>query len=311
MKPEQNKPLIDLSNEDDQEQTNGFSNNKNPSLDVCVLGSGSGGNCTVIQYQNQAMLLDAGLGPVTISRRLSQAKNCLQHIKAIVITHLDQDHFRPTWIKTMVGWQIPLYIHQWHIPELQRLPYAATLLTSGLVRGFTGKFSPIENLEFTPIHLKHDEQGTFGYRIDSQVGSIGFATDMGHVPEELIQKFTHVDLLAMESNYDPAMQQMSGRPEFLKRRVMGKAGHLSNEQAFTAIQRIDRRSNDGYPKHIVLLHRSQQCNLPEKIHEVFSADESIAKRLVLTDQKQRSKWFKINSSPKDFEDSTEQLVFRF
>lgn len=313
MKTEHNEAIKDLSNlsDDDQDLNIGIADASDPSLNVCVLGSGSGGNCTVIKYQNQAMLLDAGLGPLTICRRLSQAKDCLQHIKAIVITHLDQDHFRPTWIKTMVSLKIPLYIHQWHIPDLQRLPFADELITSDLVRGFTGKFSPIENLNFTPIHLSHDEQGTFGYRIDSQAGSIGFATDMGHVPEELIQKFTHVDLLAIESNYDPIMQQMSHRPVFLKKRVMGNAGHLSNQQAFAAVQRIDRRSVDGCPKHIVLLHRSQQCNEPEKIYEVFGEDQSITERLVLTHQKRRSQWLKINSSRKKIQAPNEQMLFHF
>ncbi|MBL4702657.1 MAG: MBL fold metallo-hydrolase, partial [Phycisphaeraceae bacterium] len=189
----------------------------------------------MIQYQGQTMLLDAGLGPLTISRRLDQHKSNLKQIKAIVITHMDQDHFRLTWIKTMIQWEIPLYIHTKHISKLERTSQATALLTLGLVRGFTQKFSPINNLEFDPIYLHHDQQGTFGYRIDCDMGAIGFATDLGHVPDELIQKFTNVDLIALESNYDPKLQQLSPRPEMLKRRVMGQAGHLSNDQAFKAI----------------------------------------------------------------------------
>lgn len=280
-------------------------------LNLCVLGSGSGGNCTVIQYRDQAMLLDAGLGPVTISRRLGQAKTTLQHIKAIVITHLDQDHFRPTWIKTMVGWGIPLYLHTWHLQDLRRKEHAAPLITSGLVREFTEKFNPLPNLDFHPVHLRHDSQGTFGYRIDSDHGSIGFATDLGHVPDTLIQQFTNVDILALEANYDPQMQQISTRPERLKRRVMGQAGHLSNEQAFAAIQRIDRRSTSGQPGHVLLLHRSEQCNTEEKVREVFAQDPKLSSRVVLTQQRRRSRWFKLNSTRKSPHPVADQLSFEF
>jgi phosphoribosyl 1,2-cyclic phosphodiesterase len=257
------------------------------------------------------MLLDAGLGPVTISRRLGQAKSSLQQIKAIVITHLDQDHFRPTWINTMVGWGIPLYLHAWHMTDLQRQRHALPLITSGLVREFTEKFNPLPNLDFHPIHLRHDQQGTFGYRIDSNHGSIGFATDLGHVPDKLIQTFTNVDILAIESNYDPKLQQASTRPEHLKRRIMGGAGHLSNEQAFEAIKRIDRRSADGQPAHILLLHRSQQCNTEEKVHEVFAQEPTIHSRVVLTQQRRRTRWFKLNTTRKAPSPVTEQLSFGF
>jgi phosphoribosyl 1,2-cyclic phosphodiesterase len=313
MKPEQTIPMfsnpLGLHTPDELTDTSVTSPSK--TLDLCVLGSGSGGNCTVIRYQNQALLLDAGLGPVTICRRLGQAKSSLEHIRAIVITHLDQDHFRPTWINTMVGWRIPLYLHAWHVPQLQRMPQAAALITSGLVRGFTEKFNPIPNLDFHPVHLRHDTQGTFGYRIDSDHGAIGFATDLGHVPDELVQKFTNVDLLALEANYDMKMQQISTRPERLKRRIMGQAGHLSNDQAFEAISRIDRRSMSGHPGHVVLLHRSEQCNSEEKVREVFAQDQSLLARTVLTQQRRRTRWFKINSTRKSFTPVDEQLLLGF
>lgn len=313
MKPEQTIPLFshapDLQQHEDQQQASYVQSSV--TLNLCVLGSGSGGNCTVIQYRDQAMLLDAGLGPVTISRRLGQAKSSLQQIKAIVITHLDQDHFRPTWINTMVGWRIPLYLHAWHMDDLKRSPHATPLITSGLVREFTEKFNPLPNLDFQPVHLRHDSQGTFGYRIDSDHGSIGFATDLGHVPDALIQQFTNVDILALEANYDPQMQQASTRPERLKRRIMGSAGHLSNEQAFQAIQRIDRRSSPGQPGHVLLLHRSQQCNTEEKVREVFAQDPALASRVTLTQQRRRTRWFKLNTNRKSPHPVASQMTLEF
>ena len=91
------------------------------------------------------------------------------------------------------------------------------------------------------------------------------------------------------------MELSSDRPWFLKQRIMGGRGHLSNEQALAAVRHIlDRRSKrrGDLPQHIVLLHRSRQCNCPKLLHALFAADPRIAPRLVLADQYQRTPWLR-------------------
>jgi hypothetical protein len=115
------------------------------------------------------------------------------------------------------------------------------------------------------------------------------------VPEHLIDGFAELDILALESNYDPGMQLASARPWFLKRRIMGGRGHLSNEQALEAIRRIfekaDRRRGK-LPAHVVLLHRSRQCNCPRLVRKLFARDPRIAQRLTLAEQYSRSQWLR-------------------
>jgi hypothetical protein len=121
----------------------------------------------------------------------------------------------------------------------------------------------------------------------------GFATDLGRVPAHLIERFEGVNLVALESNYDPEMQRGSDRPWFLKERIMGGRGHLSNEQAFAAVKAILDQCERGrrrLPDHIVLLHRSRQCNCPKIVRGVFERDERIARRLVLAEQYSRTEW---------------------
>lgn len=88
------------------------------------------------------------------------------------------------------------------------------------------------------------------------VASLGYATDLGHVPARLTTLMAEVDVLAIESNYCPRMQAASSRPEFLKRRIMGGSGHLSNQQCAAAVEAIRPR------EHVVLLHLSRECNQP-------------------------------------------------
>jgi phosphoribosyl 1,2-cyclic phosphodiesterase len=273
----------------------GESQDTQPALRVCVLGSGSGGNSAVVCYGDEAILIDAGFGPVTTAKRLSRVGLNLGCIKAIVLTHLDQDHFRPTWARTLLGWEIPVYCHEWHQEEMVVHPAAPKLMQAGQVRNFMNSaFDMGTSLSLTAVALKHDKEGTFAFHITAPDGGrLGYATDLGHVPDELIEHFAGVDLLAIESNYDPPMQVASNRPQFLQRRIMGRAGHLSNEQAFDCVRRIDQLSGKGNPQDVLLLHRSQQCNHPRMVQEVFEQSPDIWKRVTLTEQSTCSGWFNI------------------
>lgn len=270
------------------------SNTRHGSPRLCVLGSGSGGNCSVIFHDGQAMLIDAGFGPLTVARRLDQAGVHIDAVRAVCLTHLDQDHFRPNWVATLLALKIRVYLHRWHVDHLAQLPDTRPLFDADLVHVFEERdFEPIPGLSVSAVRLAHDNKGTSGFRVTGGGGGggIGYATDLGHVPDELVRRFAGVDVLAIESNYDPPMQLRSNRPLFLKRRIMGHAGHLSNEQAFDAVRRIADLSADGSPRHVVLLHRSQQCNAPQIIREVFSRDERLSHRVTLTEQRRRSQWF--------------------
>jgi len=266
-------------------------------LRICVLGSGSGGNSAVVQYGRDAMLIDAGFGPTTTARRLQQAGLSLADVRGICLTHLDQDHFRPTWTATMLGWKMPVWVHRWHLEAMRMHPVGVELVAAGLVRTFhEDAFEIVRDLVVTTVALAHDTKGTFAFHVRSPEGArIGYATDLGHVPARLVETFAGVDLLAIESNYDPPMQLKSNRPLFLKRRVMGQAGHLSNEQAFEMVCNVEKASGPGRPEQIVLLHRSQQCNHPDRVREIFSQSPGVFARVTLTEQRRRSKWFEVKT----------------
>lgn len=274
---------------------------RGPSLGLCVLGSGSGGNCTVLRLGDQALLIDAGFGPHTTRRRLAQAKVELEQVRAVCLTHLDQDHFRRSWPATLLKLGIRLFVHHWHLRDLSRIRGGAALFDAGLVETFDGEaFEPMPCVTARGVRLQHDLQGTIGYRFDVDdrcasryYGSVGYATDLGHVPAALIEHLTGVDLLCLECNYDEHMTIHSPRPSFVNRRNMSDSGHLSNEQAFEAVQRIAAGSPGGTPRHVLLMHRSQQCNHPTKVRRVFERDPLLRRRVVLTEQRRRTRWFQV------------------
>ena len=261
---------------------------------LCVLGSGSGGNCSVIDCGGVAVFIDAGFGPLTTQRRLAQTGLAFEAVAAVLLTHLDRDHFRPSWLPTLLRRRIVVCVHRWHEPELLQLPGAAALRAAGLVTVFdAAPFEPIPGLTAAPIRLQHDRQGTCGFRLSRGAAALGYATDLGHVPEGLLEHFAGVHVLALESNYDPMMEMSSARPFFLKRRIMNGSGHLSNEQCFEAVRHIATRCPAGGPRHVVLLHRSRDCNHPRKVTRLYADHPTLRRRLILADQRRRSRWVPI------------------
>ncbi len=256
------------------------------SLELCILASGSAGNAAIIRSPTGVVLIDAGIGPRTLAKRLDGTGVRPADISALCLTHLDGDHFSPRWASTLRRLNIRVYCHANKVDDLALcVPDLVPL-----IRPFNvDPFSPTEGLTCDPIHFAHDRLGSHGFVVDGFGYRIGYATDLGHVPRHFFDRFRDLDCIALESNYDPKMQADSARPSFLKRRITGGHGHLSNPQALSAIRKLLDRARQ-LPDHIVLLHRSQECNCPELVRELFSTDQRIAPRLTLAQQHERSPW---------------------
>ncbi len=137
--------------------------------------------------------------------------------------------------------------------------------------------------------------GSHGFVLEHAGCRLGYATDLGSVPPGLFDLFDDLDILALESNYDPQMQMASPRPWVLKQRIMGDAGHLSNQQSYAAVRHIlnrAERKGSPPPSHIVLLHRSRQCNCPDLLRRLFAQDSRIAARMILAEQDQPTGWIR-------------------
>ncbi len=268
-------------------------------LRLCVLGSGSGGNSAVVALDSAVWMIDLGFGPRTITQRLAQAGLSPREVSGVCLTHLDQDHFRPACVDWLLEHGIRLWISRWHVDDLMRLEGAGRLASAGLVEPFDGRGIRMGDTRVAAVRLPHDSKGTVGFVVEGAGGSLGFATDLGHVPEELVERCAAagggrgVDILAIESNYDPFLQRTSRRPVFLKNRIMGGHGHLSNEQALAAVVRLVERGRGGRPEKVVLLHPSRQCNGPQIIRRVFNADPRVARRIVLPQQRRCSAWIEV------------------
>lgn len=266
------------------------------SIEVCVLASGSSGNCTLVRTPAGAMLLDAGIGPRVAAKRLAGTGVSLSEIRAICLTHLDRDHFSSYWLPTAVRNGAKVFCAASRVEVLHRITagelsdaFAALVTPFEAMR----EFEALPGLQLRSIQLAHDAHGSHAFILNGFGCRVGYATDLGRVPNALIEEFVDLDIVCIESNYDPQMQIDSPRPFFLKNRIMGGRGHLSNQQAFNAVRAmLDRAQRRGarLPGHIVLLHRSRECNCPKRLRDLFALDARIAPRLTLTEQHQATEW---------------------
>lgn len=254
------------------------------SLSFCVLGSGSGGNSTVLILESagerRCMLIDAGLSPRATRLRMAAAglEGDLDCIAGIVLTHLDTDHFHSGWLRVLERrHDLPVFVHQRHRNAAWR-----SGLTTQHVKLYKDKTTLEFGAELASVLLAHDDLGSVGFVIEHGGWRLGYATDLGRVPTSLLEQFTNLHAVAIESNYDRQLQLASPRPAFLKRRIMSGAGHLSNEQALAAVQLIEQRSRLS---HVALLHLSRQCNDPQMLRDLYALRlPHLMPRLTITDQ---------------------------
>lgn len=265
-----------------------------PKLRFKVLASGSAGNASVLiaflpgaagqPPRRHVTLIDAGLSPKLLNRLLKQAGLGFRDIDDVLLTHLDRDHAHHRVI-TSDKLRARVHIHRRHLGRAER----EGLLTRP-VQAFDGVIDLLPDrpgtLTADPLLLDHDQLGVAVFRIHAEAlgRSVGFATDLGRATPALTRRLRGVDLLAIESNYCPEMQHGSDRPEFLKRRIMNGAGHLSNDEALTATRAIGPR------EHVVLLHRSRQCNTPER---ALGPHAGAPYRVTLAEQYEPTPWIEI------------------
>ena len=232
-----------------------------------MLGSGSSGNCTVVEFnggeERQYVLIDAGLSPRMTARRLAPLGISLDDISHILLTHLDRDHYYPSWNKAAEKHDIMLHAHRRQRARAMSMDVDFRRLTM-----FNTEVDIGGAAQILSIPLAHDELGTVGFVLEHDGHRLGFATDLGKVPEILLECFDNLHALAIESNYDRHMQMTSSRPAHLKRRIMGGRGHLSNDQSLEAVLEIADQSSLS---QIALLHLSRQCNCPTLVTKLYAS----------------------------------------
>jgi phosphoribosyl 1,2-cyclic phosphodiesterase len=247
-------------------------------VQFAVLASGSRGNSTLICGKGAGLLIDVGVGPRILGERLESVGSSWSRIASVVLTHTHADHVDSATFSELARRGVTVHCHDGHRQSLAQDSGFKKLEECGAVRCYDDHPFLVSNgLRLEPIEVPHDGGPTFGFRIEASserreppVG-IGYLADCGCWSPTIAESLAGVDLIGLEFNHDVEMQRTSRRPEFLIERNLSDSGHLSNAQAAELLQAILARSHDGAPRHVVLLHLSEECNQAELALETARA----------------------------------------
>jgi phosphoribosyl 1,2-cyclic phosphodiesterase len=227
-------------------------------IKVCVLGSGSRGNCVYVSAETTRILIDAGLSTADTGRRLESVGGRIDAIGAVCVTHEHGDHVGGLAVlhrKTGV----PLYANAGTIEILEQNEKLRGLPWNVFT---TGQPFTVGALRIEPFSVPHDSYDPVGFAVSMAAGGgsrVGIMTDVGMATELIRARLSGCGVVIVESNHDPQLLRDSHRPWGLKQRIASRQGHMSNEQAAELIAAIAGTTL----KVAFLSHLSSECNRPE------------------------------------------------
>lgn len=223
------------------------------------LSSGSNGNCYYIGNGESGLIIDAGIGPRTIKKRLLELGISMDSVKFVLVTHDHIDHIKSLGILAQRV-NIPVYATaKLHTALSTHFCTRGKLNNSCARRTVAGEFNVYdENIRFIPFVVPHDATETVGYYIEFFGVKFTFVTDAGNITDDIVKYVSMCNALILESNYDLDMLLGGGYTPELKLRITKGNGHLSNEQTCSIIKRA---WHNGMT-HIFLCHLSENNNTP-------------------------------------------------
>jgi phosphoribosyl 1,2-cyclic phosphodiesterase len=229
-------------------------------LYLASLNSGSNGNSYYISNGTDAVLIDAGISCRETERRMIRMNLPIKNVKAIFITHEHTDHTRGAEVLSR-KYQIPVYI------TTATYSNSRMNLASHLMIPFaTGVPVQVGGLVVNSFPKWHDAAEPHSFIVSANGTTAGVFTDIGTACDHLMHHMRLCHAVFLEANYDDEMLENGRYPLYLKRRIRGAEGHLSNNQA------LDLFNTHRHPELelLVLSHLSAENNRPQLVHDLFS-----------------------------------------
>jgi phosphoribosyl 1,2-cyclic phosphodiesterase len=233
-------------------------------LYIASLNSGSNGNCYYVGNDQEAVLIDAGISCRETETRMRRSGLSMDKVKAIFISHEHSDHIRGLCVLSK-KYNLPVYINN---GTLRGCKFA---LSEHLIRPLPSQQTTyIGRLAVTAFPKLHDAAEPHSFLVACEETKVGVFTDIGAACPQLIHHFQQCHAAFLETNYDETMLQNSPYPYFLKRRITGGMGHLSNAQALE----LFRAHKPSFMSHLLLSHLSRENNCPKLVEELFNRHAS-------------------------------------
>ena len=223
---------------------------------ICILGSGSSGNATLIVAGETRVLVDCGLSGRETVRRILQVGEDPAKLSGIVITHEHGDH--AGGLAALAKFlDVPVYIATATLAACDFGERERKIRRGAEI--FSSEDFEIGTLRFRPFSIPHDAVDPFAFTVEADGIKLGMAVDLGYINALAADRFRGADVLIIEANHEIEMlRACTFYPWSLKQRILSREGHTSNDE----MARFLREDFDGRAQHIVLAHLSQHTNHP-------------------------------------------------
>ncbi len=231
-------------------------------MEATVLASGSSGNSIYIEEGQAKMLVDAGLSGKMIEEKLSAVGKQPGEIQGILVTHEHQDHIKGVGVLSR-KYDIPVYAtgETW-----LKLESSITPVCPGGQKELKKQGFYLGDIWVEPFPLSHDAVDPVGFCLHGKSKKLGIATDSGFFTPPMISKLKDCHGLILESNHDHDLLSKSSYPEFLKKRIRSRKGHISNNTLVDNLPKLVNNQLNG----MILAHLSEENNCPDKVRATVS-----------------------------------------
>jgi phosphoribosyl 1,2-cyclic phosphodiesterase len=239
-------------------------------MKICVLGSGSSGNCTVIWSDREALLIDCGrLSYRYILEQLDGLGIPPKLLKGILVTHAHTDHFSRTAVRLAVEHSIPVYLHRKIYGDIVSSSNGCgidQLRVRDLIQFHATDGFSIGEFDVVPFRTHHKMGSvsmSLGFCVVRNGKKIGYITDCGKIDDHIVEAMSGSHVAVIESNHEVEMVKHGPRPWTVKKWLMGGEGHLSNDAAAELIRRLSGKHSPL--RHVLLAHISEDHNILEEL----------------------------------------------
>ncbi len=255
---------------------------------LASIASGSSGNCIYIASDNTHLLVDAGISNKRIETGLKELGVSADDIDGLLITHEHIDHIGGLGVLSRKH-NIPIYATEGTIEEIKKVKSLGEFDFELFNAINPDEVFSIGDINALPFSISHDAACPCGYRLECGSKSAAVVTDLGTYSQYTIDHLQGLDAMVLEANHDIRMLETGSYPYYLKRRILGDRGHLSNERSG---QLLCELLHDGI-KGILLGHLSKENNMSEL------AFETVRLEISMGDNKYKGNDFNIEVAPRD------------
>ena len=229
---------------------------------ICSIASGSSGNCIYVGSDATHLLVDVGISGKRTEAGLKELDLSMQDIDGIFITHEHTDHIAGLGVLAR-KYGVPVFATRGTIEAIKKTASVGEIPEELFQTVYADEKVIVKDIVCNPMRISHDAAEPVAYRISHGKKKVGIVTDLGTYNDYTVECLKEMDALLLEANHDVNMLQVGPYPYYLKQRILGDRGHLSNELSGKLLAKV---LHDGL-KYIFLGHLSKENNYEKLAYE--------------------------------------------